>query len=88
MIKSHPDLIIPDAGFYLWLPVNDDLKATIDLWKNYSVRVMPGTFMAEEVSGENPCKGFLRIALVHEKGIVKEAMERISHYFKKSDNHV
>ena len=81
--ETYPNLKIPDAGFYLWLPVKDDLKATIDLWRDYSVRVMPGTFMAENVSGENPCKGFLRIALVHKKEIVKEAMQRISNYFKK-----
>ena len=81
--ESHPNLKIPDAGFYLWLPVRDDLKATIDLWKYYSVRVMPGTFMAESVFGENPCKGFLRIALVHKEEIVTEAMQRISNYFKK-----
>ena len=80
--ETHPDLKIPDAGFYLWLPVKDDLKATIDLWRDYSVRVMPGTFMAENVSGENPCKGFLRIALVHRKEIVTEALQRISNYFK------
>ena len=85
LIKTHPKLKIPDAGFYLWLKVNDDLKATIDLWKDYSVRVMPGTFMAEEVDGENPCKGYLRIALVYKKEIVKEAMERISDYFRKNN---
>ena len=87
LIKKNwiPNLKIPDAGFYLWLPVKDDLKATIDLWRDYSVRVMPGTFMAENVSGQNPCKGFLRIALVHKKEIVTEAMQRISNYFK--NNH-
>ena len=84
--ETHPNVKIPDAGFYLWLPVRDDLKATIDLWRDYSVRVMPGTFMAENVSGENPCKGFLRIALVHKKEIVTEAIQRISNYFK--NNHV
>ena len=84
--ETHPNLKIPDAGFYLWLPVKDDLKTTIDLWRDYSVRVMPGTFMAENVSGENPCKGFLRIALVHKKEIVIEALQRISNYFK--NNHV
>ena len=84
--ETHPNLKIPDAGFYLWLPVKDDLKATIDLWRDYSVRVMPGTFMAENVSGENPCKGFLRIALVHKKEIVTEDIQRISNYFK--NNHV
>ena len=83
--ESHPNLIIPDAGFYLWLPVEDDLKTTISLWKNFSIRVMPGSFMAEEVSGENPCKGYLRIALVHKKEIVNEAMERISNYFSKNN---
>ena len=85
LIESHPNLKIPDAGFYLWLPVEDDLKTSVNLWKNYSIRVMPGTFMAEEVSGENPCKGFLRIALVHKKEIVNEAMERISNYFRKNN---
>ena len=82
---SHPNLIIPEAGFYLWLPVEDDLKTTTSLWKNFSIRVMPGSFMAEEVSGENPCKGYLRIALVHKKEIVNEAMERISNYFRKNN---
>ena len=86
LMETHPNLKIPDAGFYLWLPVKDDLKATIDLWRDYSVRVMPGTFMAENVSGENPCKGFLRIALVHKKEVVTEALQRISNYFK--NNHV
>ena len=84
LIKTHPNLKVPDAGFYLWLPVKDDLKATVDLWRDYSVRVMPGTYMAEKVSGENPCKGFLRIALVYEQEIVKEAMERLSNYFRKN----
>ena len=82
---SHPNLIIPKAGFYLWLPVKDDLKVTVDLWTDYSVRVMPGTFMAENVFGENPCKGFLRIALVHKKDMVVEALKRISDYFKKNN---
>ena len=83
--ESYPNLKIPNAGFYLWLPVEDDLKTAIGLWKNFSVRVMPGSFMAEEVSGENPCKGYLRIALVHKKEIVNEAMERISNYFRKNN---
>ena len=41
--------------------------------------------MAEEVLGENPCKGYLRIALVYKKEIIKEAMERISNYLKKNN---
>ena len=85
MKKTHPNLKIPKAGFYLWLPVKDDLKVAVDLWTDYSVRVMPGTFMAENISGENPCRGFLRIALVHKEEMVLEAFQRISDYFKKNN---
>ena len=83
--ETHPNLKIPNAGFYLWLPVKDDLKVAVDLWTDYSVRVMPGTFMAENISGENPCSGFLRIALVHKEEMVLEAFQRISDYFKKNN---
>ena len=78
-----PNLKIPDAGFFLWLPVNNDLKMTIDLWRHYSLRVMPGSFMAKEINGYNPGKGFLRIALVDNSAVIVEAMERITDYLKK-----
>ncbi len=82
--KQYPNLLIPDAGFYLWLPVENELKTTLDLWKNYSVRVMPGIFMAANEHKDNPCKGYLRIALVHKQNVVEDAMNRISDYFLKS----
>ena len=41
--------------------------------------------MAENISGENPCSGFLRIALVHKEEMVLEAFQRISDYFKKNN---
>ena len=85
MKETHPNLKIPKAGFYLWLPVKDDLKVAVDLWTDYSVRVMPGTFMAENISGENPCSGFLRIALVYKEDMIVEALQRISDYFKKNN---
>jgi len=83
--ETHPSLKIPKAGFYLWLPVKNDLKVAVDLWTDYSVRVMPGSFMAENISGENPCRDFLRIALVHKEEIVLEAFQRMSDYFKKNN---
>ena len=81
--KLYPGLKIPDAGFYLWLPVKNELKTTLGLWENYSVRVMPGIFMAAEDNKINPCKGYLRIALVHQKEIVVDAMDRILDYLLK-----
>ena len=80
--KFVPNLKIPDAGFFLWLPVKNDLKMTIDLWHHYSLRVMPGSFMAKEINGYNPGKGYLRLALVENATVIVDAMERITDYLK------
>ena len=76
------DFKIPDGGFFLWLKVNDDEKATKILWENFSLRVMPGSFMAKDVNGFNPGKGFLRISLVDKKEIIEETMKRICLFLK------
>ena len=34
--NSHPNLKIPDAGFYLWLPVKNDIRTTVDLEKLFN----------------------------------------------------
>ena len=80
--KFVPNLKIPHAGFFLWLPVKNDLKMTIDLWHHYSLRVMPGSFMAKEINGYNPGKGYLRLALVENSTVIVDAMERITDYLK------
>ena len=38
--------------------------------------------MSEKINNINPGKGYLRIALVHDNKTVKEAMLRLSDYFK------
>ncbi len=78
----YKDFKIPDGGFFLWLKVNDDQKATKILWNKFSIKVMPGSFMAKEVNGFNPGKGFLRISLVDKKEIIEETMKRICSYLK------
>ncbi len=81
----YNDFKIPDAGFFLWLKVKNDEEAAKILWNKFSLRVMPGRFMAKDQNGFNPGKGFLRISIVDKKEIVEEAMKRIS-LFLKSDN--
>ena len=78
----YKDFKIPDGGFFLWLKVNDDQKAAKVLWNKFSLRVMPGSFMAKEVAGFNPGKGFLRISLVDKKEVIEETMRRICLYLK------
>ena len=78
----YKDFKIPDAGFFLWLKVKDDQIAARNLWEKFSLRVMPGSFMAKNVNGFNPGKGFLRISLVEKKEIIEETMRRICEYLR------
>ena len=60
--------ISPEAGFFLWLPVEDDEEATVKLWLETGVKVLPGGYLAQDVPGvENPGKKYIRAALVAPK---------------------
>ena len=80
-----PNFKIPEAGFFLWLPVKNDEIAAQILWKDFSLRVMPGCFMAKEINGINPGKGYLRISIVDDQETIEEVMNRIC-LFLKSNN--
>jgi len=54
----------PGGGFFLWLPVEDGEAAALTLWQKTGVRVLPGAYLSREVGGENPGKGYIRVALV------------------------
>lgn len=54
----------PEAGFFLWLPVADAEAATLKLWQETGVRVLPGSFLAQGEGTENPGHGYIRVALV------------------------
>ncbi len=55
---------LPEGGFFLWLPVDDGEQAALKLWRETGVRVLPGAYLAREVDGQNPGKGYIRVALV------------------------
>jgi len=54
----------PQAGFFLWLAVEDGEQAAIKLWSNTGVKVLPGAYLARDVDGINPAQGYIRVALV------------------------
>ena len=54
----------PEGGFFLWLPVEDGEEAALKLWQEAGVRVLPGAYLSREVGGQNPGKGYIRVALV------------------------
>ncbi|MBR9864549.1 MAG: aminotransferase class I/II-fold pyridoxal phosphate-dependent enzyme [Rhodobacteraceae bacterium] len=56
--------VAPQAGFFLWLPVEDGAEAALKLWQASGVRVLPGAFLGRDVDGTNPGHGYIRVALV------------------------
>ncbi|MCX7901251.1 MAG: aminotransferase class I/II-fold pyridoxal phosphate-dependent enzyme, partial [Burkholderiaceae bacterium] len=69
----------PQAGFYLWARTpGDDTEYARDLYARRHVTVLPGSFLAREVDGLNPGRGFVRIALVAGFSDVMEAAQRIA----------
>ena len=69
---------MPDAAFYLWVrtPVSD-VQFTRELYRNYNVTVLPGSYLARHAHGINPGENFIRIALVAPLAECVEAVERI-----------
>lgn len=57
----------PGGGFFLWLDVGDGEAATVKLWKEAGIRVLPGAYMsAEDETGDNPGASYIRVALVYD----------------------
>ncbi|KAA8613076.1 aminotransferase class I/II-fold pyridoxal phosphate-dependent enzyme [Salipiger aestuarii] len=54
----------PQAGFFLWLPVGDGEAATLKLWQDTGVRVLPGAYLSRDTNHGNPGEGYIRVALV------------------------
>jgi N-succinyldiaminopimelate aminotransferase len=71
----------PAGGFCLWLDVSaygGDEAATIKLYKDAGVRVVPGSYLARAQSdGSNPGAGYIRLALVQDSETTAEALHRL-----------
>lgn len=78
LLASVMNVALPDAGFYLWADVaGDELAFTRDLYANYNVTVLPGSFLARGAQGSNPGTGRIRMALVADTAECVEAAQRI-----------
>ena len=71
----------PDGGFCVWLDVSDrggDEAATIKLYRDAGVRVVPGSYLARrQPDGSNPGAGYIRLALVADSESTAEALHRL-----------
>jgi aspartate/methionine/tyrosine aminotransferase len=71
--KEVLGLNTPEATFYIWLKVEDEIAFTTKLYKEYNLKVIPGSFLGREGEG----KGYVRLALVYEADKTRVALERI-----------
>jgi N-succinyldiaminopimelate aminotransferase len=67
----------PDAGFFLWLPVDEGESAALRVWRETGVRVLPGAYFGRDVNGENPGDGYLRVAMVAAEADVARGLTRL-----------
>jgi succinyldiaminopimelate transaminase len=68
----------PDGGFFLWLDVGNGEEATLRLWRDAAIRVLPGGYTARAANGGvNPGSKYIRLAIVHDDATLEEAFARI-----------
>lgn len=72
---------LPEGGFFLWLPVPETIAdgeaAALKLWRETGVRVLPGQYLAREAAGENPGRGYIRVALVGGREETRTGLTRL-----------
>ncbi|CAA6823614.1 MAG: N-succinyl-L,L-diaminopimelate aminotransferase alternative (EC [uncultured Sulfurovum sp.] len=78
LAKEILNITPPQATFYIWLEVEDEIEFTLNLYKNYNLKVIPGSFLGREGQGQ----GFVRLALVYEENKTRECLERIKKMLK------
>lgn len=67
----------PDAGFFLWLPVDDGETAALKIWRETGVRVLPGAYLSRDTDRGNPGKGYIRVAMVVEEQELQDGLTRL-----------
>ncbi|MBT8410655.1 MAG: aminotransferase class I/II-fold pyridoxal phosphate-dependent enzyme [Octadecabacter sp.] len=73
----------PEAGFFLWLPVEDGEQAALKLWQETGVRVLPGAYLSRPPSkgdpdpSGDPGSGYIRVALVAPKEETQRGLQLI-----------
>lgn len=87
VLASVMDVCLPDAGFYLWAGIPpalgmDDVQFARDLYAQYNVTVLPGSYLARDVAGHNPGANRVRMALVAETAECLEAAQRIVQFIQ------
>ena len=82
LAEQHLGITAPKGGFFLWLPVKDDIEFVKRLMAEQAVKAIPGSYMGVETAAGNPGRGYVRLALVHEHAMIDQALARIATLFQ------
>lgn len=84
MLSSVIKLPLPQGGFFLWLTTTiDDKDFAYQLYNQYNLTVLPGSFLSRVAHGVDPGKGYVRIAVVGSLEETKEAGSRLKDFLQK-----
>lgn len=67
----------PDAGFYFWLPVENDEKFVLDLYKDLNIHALAGRYLSRDTPAGNAGLNHVRLALVANLAQSEAAVKRI-----------
>ncbi|MEA2019055.1 MAG: succinyldiaminopimelate transaminase [Campylobacterota bacterium] len=76
--KEILNIKIPDATFYIWLEVEDELEFTKKLYEEQNIKVLPGSFLGRDGIGKN----YVRIALVETALKTREVLSRLKQFMQ------
>ena len=76
LAKEILDIEIPEATFYIWLQVDDELRFTQELYREKNIKVLPGSYLGRDGIGQ----GYVRIALVESNEKTKEVLTRLKDF--------
>ncbi|MHA7868338.1 MAG: aminotransferase class I/II-fold pyridoxal phosphate-dependent enzyme [Salipiger thiooxidans] len=77
ILGNVPGYEPPQAGFFLWLPVEDGEAAALKLWTETGARVLPGAYLSRDTDAGNPGKGYIRVALVASRDETEQGLTRL-----------
>ncbi|MGE0845634.1 MAG: aminotransferase class I/II-fold pyridoxal phosphate-dependent enzyme [Flavobacteriaceae bacterium] len=86
LVGFWPGYRRPQGGFFLWLDVaaaEDDERFALRAWREKGLRMVPGSYFGRPgLDGVNPGAGHVRIALVDDIDLTRDALTRLASLLK------
>ena len=81
ILGNMPGYMSPEAGFFLWIEVENGEESCVSLWRETGVKVLPGAYLsrpaAPELGGGDPGLKYIRAALVDTPDNVRRGLTAI-----------